>query len=234
MPQGFNKPTENSSPEVMWKFIQDKYVRKLYVPKNALDPVSEYKEQLENPENIKKPSTPPTDDDSIKSTKINKKSKHVNEDKNNVEEITQKIKKVDINQILDIDITGNSTKTVKPPQPIITSTETKPKIATEIFDLFDNSKQVKPAPYSYPAQNVQQFVNNYKYSAFDQLAQPKIPQMYPMPQNNLSWANPLPQAPLRPANFYVAPLNAPIPVNEVKPKKELDKVFADILPKDLE
>lgn len=44
LPSSVKKPTESSAPEVAWQFIQNKYVKKLYAPKNTLDPVTEYKQ----------------------------------------------------------------------------------------------------------------------------------------------------------------------------------------------
>lgn len=42
MPEGFSKPTETTDTSMLYKFIKDKYVKRLYVPKNALDPVADF------------------------------------------------------------------------------------------------------------------------------------------------------------------------------------------------
>lgn len=42
MPQGFSKPTETTDTDTLYRFIKDKYVKRLYAPKNALDPVTEF------------------------------------------------------------------------------------------------------------------------------------------------------------------------------------------------
>ncbi len=44
LPRGFQRPTETTSPEQVWQFIQNKYVKKCYAPKNAVDPAAEYRE----------------------------------------------------------------------------------------------------------------------------------------------------------------------------------------------
>ncbi len=45
LPAGFRKPSESATNEELGKFINDKYVKRLYVPKNAIDPVHEYLER---------------------------------------------------------------------------------------------------------------------------------------------------------------------------------------------
>ena len=42
LPAGFKRPVESSDPSTLWKFINDKYVKKLFAPKDAIDPVKEY------------------------------------------------------------------------------------------------------------------------------------------------------------------------------------------------
>ena len=42
LPASFKRPQESTEPAVSWQFIKDKYVKKLYTPKNANDPVTEY------------------------------------------------------------------------------------------------------------------------------------------------------------------------------------------------
>lgn len=48
MPKNYRKPTEDSSPNEVEKFVTDKYIRKLFVPDNFKDPVKEYTECKKN------------------------------------------------------------------------------------------------------------------------------------------------------------------------------------------
>ena len=49
------KPSESATNEEVGKFIKDKYVKRLYVPKNAMDPVQEFLEKKNHPDVPEKP-----------------------------------------------------------------------------------------------------------------------------------------------------------------------------------
>jgi hypothetical protein len=47
LPSGFSKPSDQTPNRIIADFIRNKYVRKAYIPKNAVDPVTEYKQYLQ-------------------------------------------------------------------------------------------------------------------------------------------------------------------------------------------
>ncbi len=48
LPAGFKRPTESSDAKLVGQFIRDKYVKRLYAPKDTLDPAAEYLEKRKN------------------------------------------------------------------------------------------------------------------------------------------------------------------------------------------
>ena len=59
LPAGSKRPADNASNEIIGQFIKDKYVKKLFVPKGAIDPVAEYYANKDNPEFFKKSQPEP-------------------------------------------------------------------------------------------------------------------------------------------------------------------------------
>ncbi len=252
LPQGFKKPSENSPAEVAWKFIQDKYVRKSFVPKNAVDPAAEWRE---NRTGGAKPATPPTDDDSVKSGSAKPKKGH----KKAVvvepaEEIaTEAAPKVDIKDLLDIEVG---------PKELAPAPAAKVELQSELWDLLDTHKSrsapvasaaTLPAPSQKPA--VPPAASSYKpaaaslqpgayfysnpnpsrYAALDQLSHPyashngsAMPYMQPPAASNWTGFAPLPA-------YSFPPVAQPMATAKTGPaaeKSKYDKAFADVLPKD--
>lgn len=203
LPQGVRKPKESSSADEAWRFIQRKYERREFVPNNAVDPVTEFKEPSTKKKILKKkPATPPTDDDIV----IEKTKKKVK----------KQVEKVDIKDILDIDISGQEKQ-----KPVVKN-EITPKTEM-LWDLFDSSAPIQPKvnqPQQVKAANSQpvNFFGNQqtnRFAAFDQMT-------YPIQCN--SWNA------CRPAPCY--PINTSFGAPVVKQKVNVDNKFADILPSD--
>lgn len=53
MPIGYKKPTVSSSQTELEKFVQDKYVKRLFSPPEFVDPVTEYLDAKKNGAQIK-------------------------------------------------------------------------------------------------------------------------------------------------------------------------------------
>ena len=89
----FEKPKQCSQADEVWKFIQNKYVKKMYVPKNVADPATEFRNgSTEHESHDLNETRRPKKVHKIKEIPIEKKSA--------IQEVkTSK----DINDILDID-----------------------------------------------------------------------------------------------------------------------------------
>eukprot|EP00826_Nyctotherus_ovalis_P027731 TRINITY_DN216_c0_g1_i8.p1 TRINITY_DN216_c0_g1~~TRINITY_DN216_c0_g1_i8.p1 ORF type:complete len:245 (-),score=68.24 TRINITY_DN216_c0_g1_i8:228-962(-) len=229
LPKDFRRLKESSSADEVWRFIQRKYVRKEFVPKNAADPVTEYKESPKQKKpSKKKPATPSTDEDS---TNENTRKRVKNVEKK-AEKVENKVEKVDIKDLLDIEIDGQE-------KPKVAAKEEAPKTEM-LWDLFDsnaatqskvetvgiatNANAVQPVnvPVRVPVRAAaKSFINPQanRYAAFDQTA-------YPTQSSNFSWNayNSIPSCPIN-YSFGVQKV-------EKRAENKLDSQFADLLPSD--
>ena len=54
LPNSLKKPSINSSPEDIKKFVNEKYIKKLFSPSGFADPVKEFKESKTKPSSTQK------------------------------------------------------------------------------------------------------------------------------------------------------------------------------------
>lgn len=239
-----------------WKFIQDKYVRKCYVPKNAVDPASEYRRQRTSGE-----SDPSTDDSGEHTVKRAKpKREEIHEPEKSLKppkavkpvqaplfaeprKEEKKVEKVDLKDILDIDLGSNGSAAATKPAPAAP----KPAIQSDIWDIL-GSGDGKPK-VAKPEKKTESFLSNplppastfyscpqpNKYAALDQL---NGPYSQFNSAHNPYWLG-TPQTGYVGGGAYVPSMPgafAPLPVAtkaaDKTAKGKLDSVFADILPSD--
>jgi len=202
-PQRVQRPRESSPPDETWRFIQRKYVKKEFVPKNAIDPVTEYKESGSKKKTSKKPATPPTDDDSVSHKNAKVRAKKSGE-------------KVDIKDLLDIDVSDQE----KPK--VVSKKETVSKSEMS-WDLITPTTPAQPVQQPHPIQP-SKLVNAWtnpqvnKYAAIDQMAY-----LIQFNSFNRNAYNPVPSYPLN-SSFGGGVKK------EVDSK--VDTQFSDILPSD--
>lgn len=221
LPKDFRRLKESSSADEVWRFIQRKYVRKEFVPKNAADPVTEYRESPKQKKPAKKkPATPSTDEDSA--------NENTRKRVKNVEKKAEKVEKVDIKDLLDIEIDGQE-------KPKVAAKEEAPKTEM-LWDLFDSNittqSKVETVATETKTNTVQpvrvevkaaakSFANPQfnRYAAFDQMA-------YPTQCNSFNWSayNSIPS---RPINYSFG-----VQKVEKRVENKLDSQFADLLPSD--
>jgi hypothetical protein len=202
LPQGVQRPRESSSASETWRFIQRKYEKKEFVPKNVIDPAKEFKESGNKKKTPKKkPATPPTDDDSVTSkqnTKVRGK---------------KPAEKVDIKDLLDIDVSEQE-------KPKVISKEEAIPVSEMPWDIFTLNTPAQPIQPVQPAKVVNKWTNPQvnKYAALDQM-------IYPAQFNSFNWNT------YKPAPSYPTNCSFDEGVKKEVDSK-VDTQFADILPND--